>query len=216
MTAWGDSELPGSVITWDVQTGEHAGRVLVRAGEEASLAPDGTVVAAVWPADLRLVTRDVATGAQLAERSGVVSAAFGPNGLVAASTSDGRLEFHEPRTLAVVGQPVTGIPGRVEHYAYSADGRLLAARGSDGAVWLVDVAARVLIGGPIPLPGPVDGIAVRPDGAELAVDSGDGVTLWDLHPEAWAQVACRLAGRRLTEAEWRDHIGDPGVGPPCL
>ena len=215
VVAWGESELPGTVLVWDTRTGEYAGRVLGRAGEEASLSPDGTVVAAVWPADLRLVTREAANGAQLAERSGVVSAAFAPTGLVGASGPDGRLQFHEPRTLDVVGQPVTGIPGPVAHYAYSADGRLLAARGSDGGVWVVDVGARTLLGGPIPLSGPVVGLAVRPDGAELAVDSGNGVTLWDLRPEAWVQATCRLAGRQLTEAEWRDHVGDPGPGTTC-
>jgi len=29
------------------------------------------------------------------------------------------------------------------------------------------------------------------------------------------QATCRLAGRQLTEAEWRDHVGDPGPGTTC-
>jgi hypothetical protein len=127
----------------------------------------------------------------------------------------GRLEFLEPRTLAVVGPPVTGIPGPVERYAHSADGRLLAVRGSDGGVWLVDVPARVVLGGPIRHQSRVEGLAVRPDGGELAVDARDGLMLWDLRTEAWADAACRLAGRQLTEAEWQDHIGEPDARPSC-
>jgi hypothetical protein len=88
-------------------------------------------------------------------------------------------------------------------------------RGRDGGVWLVDVAARVLLGGPIPHGGPVEDVAMRPDGGELAVGSGEGVTVWDLRPEAWAIAACRLAGRELTEAEWRDHIGHAAAARTC-
>jgi WD40 repeat protein len=215
VVAWGEADKPGTVIMWDVRTGDYAGRVLGRAGEQATISPDGTVVAAVHPGQLRVVTRDAATGAVLAERSGAVSAAFGPTGLVATSTPDGRLEFLEPRTLAVVGPPVTGIPGPVARYAHSADGQLLAVRGSDGGVWLVDVPARVVLGGPIRHQSRVEGLAVRPDGGELAVDAGDGLMLWDLRTEAWADAACRLAGRQLTEAEWQDHIGEPDMRPTC-
>jgi DNA-binding SARP family transcriptional activator/WD40 repeat protein len=215
VVAWGEADKPDTVITWDVSTGDYAGRVLGRVGEQATISPDGTVIAAVHPGQLRLVTRDAATGAVLAERSGAVSAAFGPSGLVATSTPDGRLEFLEPRTLAVVGPPVTGIPGPVGRYSHSADGRLLAVRGSDGGVWLVDVPARVVLGGPIGHRSRVEGLAVRPDGGELAVDSGDGLMLWDLRTEAWADAACRLAGRQLTAAEWQDHIGEPDTRPTC-
>jgi hypothetical protein len=56
---------------------------------------------------------------------------------------------------------------------------------------------------------------MRPDGAELAVGSDGRVMLWDLRPEAWAQAACRLAGRELTEAERRDHIGEVPTAPTC-
>jgi DNA-binding SARP family transcriptional activator/outer membrane protein assembly factor BamB len=215
VVAWGVSESSDTVIMWDTRTGEYAGRVLGRSGKRASISPDGAVVAVVWPEQRRMVTRDAANGTQLAERSGVVSAAFGPAGLVAISTPDGRLDFLERGTLAVVGPPVTGIPGPVEQYAYSADGHLLAVRGSDGDVWLVDVAARALLGGPIPLEGPAEGLAMRPDGAELAVGSDDRVVLWDLRPEAWVQAACRVAGRDLTEAERRDHIGEVPTAPTC-
>jgi hypothetical protein len=169
----------------------------------------------MWAADLRLVTRDAVAGVHLSELSGVVSAAFGPTGLIATSAPDGRLEFREPRALAVVGQPVTGIAGPIEQYAYSAEGRLLAVRVSDGGVWLVDVGARHLLGGPIPLIGPAEGLAVRPDGAELAVGSAAGVTMWNLRPAAWAEAACTAAGRQLTETEWRDHVGDPEPAPTC-
>jgi hypothetical protein len=61
----------------------------------------------------------------------------------------------------------------------------------------------------------VEGLAVRPDGGELAVDAGDGLMLWNLRTEAWADAACRVAGRQLTEAEWQDHVGEPDSRPTC-
>jgi hypothetical protein len=43
---------------------------------------------------------------------------------------------------------------------------------------------------------------------ELAVDTEQGIVVWDLDPDHWVEAACDLAGRNLTQAEWDQHIGD--------
>jgi hypothetical protein len=32
--------------------------------------------------------------------------------------------------------------------------------------------------------------------------------IWNLDPSHWAEAACDLAGRNLTEDEWQTYIGD--------
>ena len=46
-----------------------------------------------------------------------------------------------------------------------------------------------------------------PDGTHLlaAYDTGDAY-LWDIRPESLVRQACRIAGRRLTRAEWNEFL----------
>ena len=38
-----------------------------------------------------------------------------------------------------------------------------------------------------------------------------GVVVWDLDPAHQFDAVCRLAGRDLTENEWRTYLGDLGA-----
>ena len=54
---------------------------------------------------------------------------------------------------------------------------------------------------------------VRPtildDGHTAMLTATDGaVYTWDIRPESWVAAACAIAGRNLTEDEWRDAFGD--------
>jgi WD40 repeat protein len=116
------------------------------------------------------------------------------------------------------------------HLAFSADGELLAAlvveevlRVGPGTrttsslrIW--DVPRRSLLG----VQRLVDWeessqvFAFSPSNV-LAVTSGsDELMLWDLEPDHWASAACRLAGRRLSEAEWERFVGTVDYAPACL
>jgi DNA-binding SARP family transcriptional activator/WD40 repeat protein len=214
--AWGEGDLPGTVSAWDLRTGNYVGRTLARAGEQATISPDGTVTAVVRPDERRLVARDLRTGALLAERAGVATAAITPAGHIVGATPDGRLEFLDLHTLDPLGPPVTGLPAAVEQIAFSADGRILAVRGTDNTATLIDVPARALLGGSIAHRGPVDGLAVRPDGAVLALHSQGGILLWDLRPASWEAAACRIAGRDLTPTEWHAHMGPTAYHSTCI
>ncbi len=55
-----------------------------------------------------------------------------------------------------------------------------------------------------------------PDGAHLATPSFDGTTvIWDLSAQRWFAEACDLAGRNLTRAEWRQHLGTRTYRETC-
>jgi hypothetical protein len=46
----------------------------------------------------------------------------------------------------------------------------------------------------------------NPDGTKLISHTDRGAILWNLDPESWEQLACRIAGRNLTRAEWNEYL----------
>jgi hypothetical protein len=60
----------------------------------------------------------------------------------------------------------------------------------------------------------VQTLVFDPDGARLASGSSDGSAFWDVDPESWTRVACEIANRDLTEAEWGQLIALP-YEPVC-
>jgi hypothetical protein len=44
------------------------------------------------------------------------------------------------------------------------------------------------------------------DGLGLVTAGGDGLLRWDLDHESWKRKACEIAGRNLTQAEWREYL----------
>jgi hypothetical protein len=60
-------------------------------------------------------------------------------------------------------------------------------------------------------------MAISSDGAtldEVYMDSGNAVA-WSLDPAVWAQRACEIAGRNLTEAEWNAFLPGRPYAPGC-
>jgi DNA-binding SARP family transcriptional activator/WD40 repeat protein len=46
----------------------------------------------------------------------------------------------------------------------------------------------------------------NPDGTKLVITTPEGAVLLDLDPEHWERLACRIAGRNLTRAEWNQYL----------
>jgi hypothetical protein len=93
--------------------------------------------------------------------------------------------------------------------SFSPDGSILASGHQNGDVRLWDPVNLVAIGGP--LRGhhdAVQSIEFHPRGSHLFSGALDGsVLVWDLQVVAWAQKACGVANRDLTEAEWALYLG---------
>jgi hypothetical protein len=50
----------------------------------------------------------------------------------------------------------------------------------------------------------------------LATGDANGlVQFWPMRPEAWADQACQIANRNLTEAEWQQFMGDEPYRETC-
>jgi RNA polymerase sigma factor (sigma-70 family) len=157
----------------------------------AVLSPDGKLAAAGagrWDQPGEVAVWDLASGKRLlhrAERKGVASVAFAPDGKLLAwgsCTNEVRLaEVPAGNEVAVFRLP------RVSRVAFSPDGSLLAAASEAGIVRLVDVARRQTL---CDLEGDrfrFHHVAFSPDGKRLLAGGGDGqkggvcqVTIWDV------------------------------------
>ncbi|GAA2990507.1 DNA-binding SARP family transcriptional activator [Microbacterium terrae] len=106
-----------------------------------------------------------------------------------------------------------------DYMEVSADGRtlLLTTYGKEAALY--DLEGGRKLGSDIEV-GHVDRPTVpaaflSPDGESMVTPSETGVLLWDLSPFALRIAACRIAGRELTELEWRTYFGDEPQTPTC-
>jgi WD40 repeat protein len=94
--------------------------------------------------------------------------------------------------------------------SYSPDGRVVVVGGANGAVSLWDGTTGQLLAS---LTASRTSAPVRPtildDGHTAMLTALDGgVYTWDIRPESWVAAACAIAGRNLTDDEWRDAFGD--------
>jgi WD40 repeat protein len=59
-------------------------------------------------------------------------------------------------------------------------------------------------------------VAFSPNGQFLASVSGDNtVILWDVDEVSWVKLACAIANRNLTQAEWRQYLRSRPYGKTC-
>jgi WD40 repeat protein len=97
----------------------------------------------------------------------------------------------------------------VRGLAFSADGGTLAAGTQDGFIRLWDVATGQPIGPPLTGHSEaVVSLAFSPDGETLISRSWDeSILTWDISLETLSERACRIVGRNLSGAEWRQFMG---------
>jgi hypothetical protein len=129
-------------------------------------------------------------------------------GIFVVGTMDGQVFQVDPDSLTPVGDPFPETNGNTRELRLSDDGRRLAVLGWDQLLGIYDVASRTQLGDPIPVGVGLGGVALRGDGMEAAVDTDQGIVIWNLDPDHWVDAACQIAGRNLTRAEWDRYIGD--------
>ncbi len=191
--------------------------------------PDGGLLAVIdWPAGTVTVF-DVRERREVWSQhvgSTVTQLAFAPDGMTLAVKSVDRFatnvvtlwdveEWTPRRSFVVPGSAGIGVE-------FLRGGSVLATTseitspGSENvaastSVQLWDVATLEPIGEPLPLGATGSGYIGRDaDGARAFIGSlGGTAVVWDVDPGHWEELACEIAGRNLTRAEWQRYL--PGV-----
>ncbi len=114
-------------------------------------------------------------------------------------------------------QSFTNHANTVSTVAFNANGTMLASAGVEQKVILWDVATRQPLGPPLRAhTGAVVSSAFSPNGEWLVTSGYDNaVILWDISLTSWQKLACRIANRTLTQAEWTQFVGNVAYEPTC-
>jgi len=211
-----------TVRFWSLPEGRALGAPLrfERPPGDTQLSPDGrwvvianeTDTLEIWDARTHRLARRVRG------REGIFFARFSPDGrLLAVGDTHGRAEVWSTRDWKPVTRAFGGHAGRVDLGAISPDNRTLATGATDGTVRLWDIETQQPIGAPLAgLPERRVIPFFTPDGTGLiaAYDTGRAYR-WDIRPASLARHACRVAGRRLTRAEWDEFLPGRDYEPAC-
>jgi WD40 repeat protein len=184
----------GTVILWDVQSGQQLGEPL-RGHDNwevnsIAFSPNGKILASgdwngtviLWdvqsrqPVGLPLRGHDV----------WVSSVAFSPdNKTLALGNGDGMIILWDTRSGQQLGEPLAGHDDQVSEVAFSPDGKTLASISQYGTVILWDTRSSQVIAEPLEsYDDGVSEVAFSPDGKTVALGGYDDtvgiITLWDI------------------------------------
>ncbi|MEW1847595.1 WD40 repeat domain-containing protein, partial [Nonomuraea angiospora] len=219
----------GDVVVIDIARRERVMRFGPVAGGPLSFSSDGRylVTADAGGADvIDLVARKVLPRAQGPGTLAEGWMALAPKGPLGASPYGSRaVVLWDTRTWRTTGR-VFRVPGDVVGARFSPDGRILAVA-HDTRVTLFDAVAGRQLGAawtvttgafdPYELDDPMPALAFTADGSALRVVGLDGAFQeLPVDPAPAVRSVCERAGRRLTQAEWREHVGtDVGYQEVC-
>ena len=130
---------------------------------------------------------------------------------------EGGVEVLDGRTL----RPRRQIPRAHAGFVISADAdpgaNVLATASTDGTTRLWDLRTGRSLGSPLPgVPNVWVAAGFINAGRHIVAVYDDGrAWRWDVRPSAWKAHACRVAGRSLTQEEWREVLPGRAFSPAC-
>ena len=171
--------------------------------------PDGQEVAALGccSALSTVVSWNARTGRELFTRRSANHAtaiAYSPDSQVlAVGTESGQVLFWNARRGGEEAQPLQVSTGNVLQISFSPDGTTMVASSHDGSTTLWDLRSRTQIGASFPARPDVVTSPVFESNGKLLIEYLADAAQWPMNVSAWEQFACQVAGRNLTQAEWR-------------
>jgi WD40 repeat protein len=223
------------VTLWDVMTGAKVGQLgtappnecgFDRTGELFAIGRDSGSTVNPGKVEIWNVAQRKRISTLDADYWGAFTVGFSPvDDTLATAGWESKVRLWNART----GKPIreldlagSGYPG-IWSLSFSPDGTVLAASGNKGSnVSLWDVAAGIQIGRLAGSLASQPGAFVQttatfaPDGRHLLQIVGDGRGIvWDVDPASWAERACDIAGRTLTQQEWDEFLPGRPYEPAC-
>jgi WD40 repeat protein len=135
----------------------------------------------------------------------VLSLDFHPDGQMLASAGQDRIVRLWNRDADgqwTAGPRLQGHTDWIRDIAFSPDGSLLASSGDEDTVLLWDVASGRQLGR---LSSDDSEVMFNPDVDNLLLATGNAI--WDLNADDWSEMACQVANRNLSPAEWALFFG---------
>lgn len=111
---------------------------------------------------------------------------------------------HDARLLVAT---FAGARGSVSSLQFSRDGSTLVVTSADQAVQVYDVGSRLRLGDAIVSESPRTEGWLRPDAKAVAVNTRQGIAVWQINAKHLVCAACTLAGRTLSRTEWDTYLG---------
>lgn len=144
-------------------------------------------------------------------------AAVSPDGNRLAVTQEelaGLVDLQEGRWIADLTHAHDRTAARLD---FNGDGTRLVTSGFDGRVVLWDGMTGERLAAVQPLgPDFEVGAAFLPDGHTVHIAASNGQMFrWDTEPAAWLTYACQVAGRNLSDGEWRSVFGSDPYRETC-
>jgi WD40 repeat protein len=199
---------------------ENGSPVTLRSSSDATalgLDPHGTSM--LLSTDWGTGVWDLRTGRRTSSAFPAGAAAWNPaRAELATGERDGTLEVWDLRTGALRSafrsfqKPLA--------VRFGAGGSFLAVLGDGVQIW--DIARQSLLGsrsfagGRVETSYGTESLDFSPSGKALVASGPKGTLVrWDLDPQSWLRIACRLAGRRLTHTEWSRFVGARRYASAC-
>jgi WD40 repeat protein len=207
--------LDGTVRLWDVATHRQLGQSISIGSQpstDLAVSPNGQVLA-TGDQQGKVDLFDIATqprliGTDQPIRASIVKLTFSPDGTsLTAVTTTGQAVTWRVTPFRRSGEPLLITTSKIS--AVAGNGKQLAAGDIYGRIVLWSYSSRWQLGRAVPLyKGAVTSEIYSRDGSKLISGSADGrVIVWDMMLSSWKRVACDIAARNLTAAEWQQFIG---------
>ncbi len=172
--------------------------------------PDGRFVAALGccAPGSTVAEWDARTGARVFQRNladHATAIGFSPDSrTLGIGTASGQLLFWSAGNGRPRAAPLHAATGNIDTVSFSPDGSLVAAGAYDRSSTLWDVRSHRQVGDSFPEQvGAAPTVLFEPDG-RLLIYYDSNAAQWPSGVQSWERFACRVAGRDLTRAEWRD------------
>ena len=179
-------------------------------GSGIYFSPDGREVAALGccTALSTVVAWDTRSGRELYRRrlsNHATTIAFSPDSRVlAVGTENGQALFWSARHGTATAAALHVASASIAAMSFSPNGRQLAVSSTDESTTLWNLGSRKQVGDSFPSRPLVITVPVFERNGQLLIEYLADAAQWPTNVGAWERYACQVAGRNLTQTEWRD------------